>query len=122
MNTGDTQSWPKWCDFCRESRGLPSEALLRYPAFLDGKRIARSGQHLFVVPTLGQLARDHALIISKEHITSSAQLNEQAMAELIEISSQLQANANKDGKSHLIFEHGVPSEAPDHGGCGICHC
>ena len=75
-----------------------------------------------MMPSLGQMMRDHALIVTNAHVTSSAQLNKEARQELNEILNTLQTQAGKEGKCQLFFEHGVPYEGTVHGGCGICHC
>lgn len=75
-----------------------------------------------VLGSLGQMVTDHALIVSNAHLTSSAQLNKEAIQELNQILSKLQALAENSRRGHLVFEHGVPSEGTSYGGCGICHC
>lgn len=110
-----------FCDFCKEHYGLPSEFSRRYPSF--GKtRIVSGSEDFFLVPSLGQMMEDHTLIVTKAHVTSSAQLDAKALEELTTILSKFQVDAGKNGKCHLCFEHGVPFESTIHGGCGICHC
>jgi len=111
-----------FCDFCKELRKFPSEVSRRYPTLIDGSRIAVRKQHFFVVPSLGQLVDDHALVVSCEHVTSSARLSESAIAELTDILRKLQSKPGSEQTSQLFFEHGVPLEGSGHGGCGICHC
>jgi len=51
-----------YCDFCKEPKLFPSEVSRRYPKLIDGGRIAIRKEHCFIVPTLGQLVEDHALV------------------------------------------------------------
>jgi len=112
-----------FCDFCKEKHGLPSEISRRYPGLISGpSRIAKETANLFVVPSLGPLVEDHALIVSVQHLTSSAQLADSAMTELTELLSKLATHAKAAGTAQLVFEHGVPFEGTGYGGCGICHC
>jgi diadenosine tetraphosphate (Ap4A) HIT family hydrolase len=111
-----------YCDFCKEQRHFPSELSRRYPALVDGGRIAAQSEHFFVVPTLGQLVDDHALIVTREHVTSSAKLQKDGIAQLAKLMEKLIANAESQQKKQLFFEHGVPVDGTGHGGCGICHC
>jgi diadenosine tetraphosphate (Ap4A) HIT family hydrolase len=108
-----------FCDFCKERQSLPSEFSRRYP---DLSRIIPAKKSFFMVPSLGQIVKDHALIVSNAHVTSSAQLEADARRELAEIFEILEARADKENKTQLFFEHGVPYEGTVHGGCGICHC
>src|SRR5204863_4367723 len=65
---------------------------------------------------------DHALIISAQHLTSSAQFTDATMTEMAGLLDKFAANAKTAGKAQLFFEHGVPFEGTGFGGCGICHC
>jgi len=111
-----------FCDFCKEHRSLPSEFSRRYPNFEPKTRMVPVKNYFFLIPSLGQMVKDHALIVSNEHVTSSAQLKKEARQEIVEIFSRLQTQAESEGKCQLFFEHGVPYEGTVHGGCGICHC
>jgi len=112
-----------FCDFCKEKRGLPSEISRRYPRLIgSSSRIAKETDNFFVVPSLGPLVEDHALIVSAQHLTSSAQLVDSAMSELTGLMTQFAAHARKAKSAPLFFEHGVPFDGTGYGGCGICHC
>lgn len=108
------------CDFCKEVRKLPSELTRRYPALIDGRRMAVEGSYFYVVPTIGPLVANHALFVTRSHLTSSARLEDPGLRELGEI--QLKFHAKGNGNDALFFEHGVPSDGNGLGGCGICHC
>ncbi|HEX7859109.1 MAG TPA: hypothetical protein VF773_02150 [Verrucomicrobiae bacterium] len=108
-----------FCDFCKETRGLPSEFSRRFPGC--DRRLIEYGEHLLLAPSLGQLAPDHILILSKQHLTSSAQLGGAALKEIAGLFKKLQSDIGEN-KKILFFEHGVPVEGSAYGGCGICHC
>ena len=74
-----------FCDFCKEPRLFPSEISRRYPGLIDGGRIAVRKEHFFILPTLGQLVDDHALIVTRRHITSSAKLEKEEIIQLLEL-------------------------------------
>jgi hypothetical protein len=123
-NTSKEEFWSDSnvsCDFCKERRGFPSEVSRRHPDLIDGSRIAFNKDHFFVIPSLGQLLDDHALIVTCSHITSSARLEREAIDQLDQIFSKLVEKAGK-GMSQMFFEHGVPDDGGGYGGCGVCHC
>jgi diadenosine tetraphosphate (Ap4A) HIT family hydrolase len=107
------------CDFCKESAGLAQAFSRRFPEF--GSRIAFEGLHARVLPTIGQLTNEHSLLVSKRHVTSSAQLGEPELKEVMHISEIWRKKLKSLGKTALMFEHGVPFESASYGGCGICH-
>jgi len=111
-----------FCDFCKEHRDLPSEFSRRYPTFSKRSRMIPAKEHFFLIPSLGQIVNDHALIVSNIHVTASAQLKKEAIAELATLLTKLTDKAAASGKAHLAFEHGIPFEGTSYGGCGICHC
>jgi hypothetical protein len=111
-----------FCDFCKEYRSLPSEFSRRFPSFGEGSRIVPAKEYFFLVPSLGQMLEDHALIVTEKHITASAQLEAQAFSTLTDIFDRLRKKAEAAEKSQLFFEHGIPFEGSEYGGCGICHC
>jgi hypothetical protein len=124
-NTTKEEFWSDpdvFCDFCKEQRAIPSEISRLYPKLIDGSRIVFENEHFFIAPTLGPLVDDHALIVTRRHLTSSAKVQKAGMVQLNEITAKLLANAETQNKSHLLFEHGVPSDGGGYGGCGICHC
>jgi diadenosine tetraphosphate (Ap4A) HIT family hydrolase len=107
------------CDFCKESAGLAQTFSRLFPNF--GSRVAFDGLHLQVLPTIGQLTDEHSLLVSKRHVTSSAQLEEEELKEVMSISETWRKNLKSPGRTALMFEHGVPFENASYGGCGICH-
>jgi hypothetical protein len=112
-----------YCDFCKELRGFPSAFSRLHPEFAgSGSRVALNAKYFFLVPSLGQIISDHALLISHEHVTSSAQCSDEAITELDQMLTKLQAKWAGEHKQQLVFEHGVPSDGAAYGGCGICHC
>lgn len=111
-----------FCDFCKELRSFPSEITRRHPGLIDGSRIAFRTNDFFIVPSLGPLMDDHALIVSTNHITSSAKLAETVLANLVPIFQKFVAEAESREQTQLFFEHGVPDDSGGYGGCGVCHC
>ena len=109
-----------YCDFCKEFAGLFSALSRRYPSL--STRIATQTKNFFVVPSFGQLIKNHALIISNRHLTSSAQLEATPMSELEKLMEQFQKSAAKNKTTQIFFEHGLPNEGSGFGGCGICDC
>lgn len=110
-----------YCDFCKEAADMPSTFSRRHAEFA-GSRLTQHGDRFFIVPTLGPLTADHALVVPKAHVTSSARLEATALAELAGIIATWFSKAGGNGKVPLIFEHGIPSEDTSYGGCGVCHC
>jgi hypothetical protein len=112
-----------FCDFCKERRGLPSEFSRRFPKFGErGSRLTSFGRHFFLVPSLGQLVEDHSLMVSNQHVTSSAQLGVEALKEITDFFDRIKQVQPAGQRDRLFFEHGVPLEGSTYGGCGICHC
>ena len=107
------------CDFCKEADGLPEAFSRQFPEF--GSRVAFDGSYLRVLPTIGQLTDEHSLLVSKRHVTSSAQLGEPELKEVMSVSETWRKKLKSAGKTALMFEHGVPFESASYGGCGICH-
>jgi len=107
------------CDFCKESAGLAQTFSRQFPRF--GSRIAFEGNHTRVIPTIGQLTEEHSLLVSDRHVTSSAQLEDAELQEIVAIGETWVRKLEGVGKTSLMFEHGVPFESTSYGGCGICH-
>jgi diadenosine tetraphosphate (Ap4A) HIT family hydrolase len=110
-----------YCDFCKEAHTLPSTFARRYVGFRESRIIA-TGENFFVMPSLGPLVGDHALLVPQEHVTSSAKLLEKMLSEMLEIIDRWSVKITDSNLTPLIFEHGTPSDDTAHGGCGICHC
>jgi diadenosine tetraphosphate (Ap4A) HIT family hydrolase len=110
-----------YCDFCKESDDLPSTFARRYVGFQES-RIVSVGKDFYIMPSLGPLVQDHALLVPRLHITASARLKPDALQEMVEIAEKWAAKTVEKNMSPLVFEHGTPSDDPAHGGCGICHC
>lgn len=110
-----------YCDFCKEAAGIPSTFSRRHARFI-GSRLIPQGTHFNVFPTLGQLTSGHALIVPKEHVTSSACLSAPLMRDLAALVAKWAAKTIEQGQTPLVFEHGIPSEDTSYGGCGVCHC
>lgn len=109
-----------YCDFCKESDDLPSTFARRYVGFQES-RIVSVGEDFYIMPSLGPLVLDHALLVPRLHVTASARLKPDALHELVEIAEKW-AKAVEKNMLPLVFEHGTPSDDTAHGGCGICHC
>ena len=107
------------CDFCKEWAGLAQTFSRLFPRF--GPRVAFDGLHSRVLLTIGQLTDEHSLLVSKRHVTSSAQLGEPELKEIMSIGEIWRKKLKSLKKTALMFEHGVPFESASYGGCGICH-
>jgi diadenosine tetraphosphate (Ap4A) HIT family hydrolase len=110
-----------YCDFCKESNDLPSAFARRYVGFQES-RIIPVGEDFYITPSLGPLVPDHALLVPRVHVTSSARLESHALRELVSIVEKWSKKTAEKTMVPLILEHGTPSEDTAHGGCGICHC
>jgi diadenosine tetraphosphate (Ap4A) HIT family hydrolase len=110
-----------YCDFCKEWKDLPSTFERRYVGFQES-RIIPVGEDFYIMPSLGPLVPDHALLVPRVHVTSSARLESHAFSQLVSIAEKWSKKTAEKKMLPLIFEHGTPSEDTAHGGCGICHC
>lgn len=110
-----------YCDFCKESEDLPSTFARRYVGFQES-RIVPVGDDFYIMPSLGPLVQDHALLVPRVHVTASARLKPDALNKLVEIAEKWAAKVVEKNMVPLVFEHGTPSDDTAHGGCGICHC
>src|SRR5439155_14972657 len=108
------------CDFCKEAAGLPETFSRRFPGF--GPRIAYETEHFVVVPTIGPIVPEHALLMSRVHVTSSAQLNAPALRSINGFTDKWAKEQKSRKEPAFIFEHGLPFETTAYGGCGVCHC
>jgi diadenosine tetraphosphate (Ap4A) HIT family hydrolase len=110
-----------YCDFCKEAHSLPSTFARHFVRFRES-RIIPTGESFFVMPSLGPLVNDHALLVPRQHVTSSAKLPEKDLHAMLGIADRWTQHITDANVVPLIFEHGTPSDDTAHGGCGICHC
>ena len=110
-----------YCDFCKESYDLPSTFARRYIGFQES-RIVSVSDDFYIMPSLGPLVQDHALLVPRLHITASARLKPEALRELVSIAEKWTIRTLDNKMLPLVFEHGTPSEDIRYGWCGICHC
>lgn len=108
------------CDFCKEAMNLPTAFSRRFPNFPE--RVVHSTTSFRLMPTIRPLTSEHALFVSNQHVTSSAQLGAQALREAANFQDLWAEKMRKQSKTPFVFEHGVPFESTSYGGCGICHC
>jgi len=108
------------CDFCKETMNLPTAFSRRFPGF--GDRVVHSTTSFRLVPTIRPITPEHALLVSSHHVTSSAQLDPEALQEAATFQDSWAEKMQKQSKTAFVFEHGVPFESTSYGGCGICHC
>jgi diadenosine tetraphosphate (Ap4A) HIT family hydrolase len=81
--------------------------------------ILHENNHFIVIPALGSLFSGHALIVSKKHYTSIAQMPSEAIDECVFLMNHI-AKQSQDILPNLIFsEHGACSENERGGSCVI---
>ena len=108
------------CDFCKETVGTRNYFRERYRGSLSN-RIIDFDSDFFLMPSIGQLAWGHLLLVSRQHFTALARLPEPLAREAERLTTLvIDANTRHLTKDTVVFEHGIldPSYA---GGCGISH-
>jgi diadenosine tetraphosphate (Ap4A) HIT family hydrolase len=111
-------SQPKHCDFCDEfAGGIRNEFVKRYHSQVWNRSVA-STQNFTVLPSLGQIAEGHLLIVPKEHCWSLADVCVTHGDELESLVSRVRRILIAAYGSCVAFEHGARSAD---GGCGIAH-
>lgn len=106
------------CCFCAELAGVETEFHDLYPD-LSGRIVAQT-ERFVVLPSLGQLAPGHLLLLPREHVTSFGALNKGARQEAQRLCLHISRMLDERFSTPVCFEHG--SSGNGHaGGCGITH-
>ena len=107
------------CDFCSELAGCLENAFDRiYSRDLKSRLLFRS-EELVVMPSLGQIADGHLLLLPIQHWTALADLPESLLKEFAVLFAGVSAILKEQYGSCVSFEHGVRPGGS--GGCGISH-
>ena len=106
------------CDFCDEIAGGTCNSFSRRYGSTADRIIFRTAR-ICVVPTLGQIAEGHLLIIPVQHVNSIADMDEDATQEFTSVYEEVKQTLRRSYQDCICFEHGV--RIPGSGGCGIDH-
>jgi len=106
------------CDFCDEFAGGQQNAYAQYYGKLRNRSILVTVRFR-VVPTLGQLVEGHLLIVPTEHSCALADLPDDQIQELENLSQDLRGVLRSTYGQCVFFEHGIRTLGS--GGCGIDH-
>jgi diadenosine tetraphosphate (Ap4A) HIT family hydrolase len=106
------------CCFCNELAGGRTEFHDLYPALES--RLLVEAPNFVVMPSLGQLAPGHTLLVPTQHVTSFGELDAARRREARALYFRWRRTLSQRFSSVVCFEHGSPPSAPS-GGCGIVH-
>jgi diadenosine tetraphosphate (Ap4A) HIT family hydrolase len=107
------------CDFCDEfTDGFQNTFNQIYGSDPKTRVLFRSDDFA-VVPSLGQIAEGHLLLLPIKHWTATGDLTEDLLKELTRLSEAVITILRREYGSCITFEHGVRSGSA--GGCGISH-
>jgi diadenosine tetraphosphate (Ap4A) HIT family hydrolase len=81
--------------------------------------ILYESSHFIIIPTIGPLFSGHALIVSKKHYMSIAQMPSEAINECISLMNQIAKQSQNIFPDLIFSEHGVCSESERGGACVI---
>lgn len=73
--------------------------------------IIEETDYFYILPTLGSLVDGYVLIVTKRHINSMSELNDNELEEYKTIIAKYQKLFNKIyNKTPIVFEHGTPNQ------------
>lgn len=73
--------------------------------------IIEETNYFYILPTLGSLVDGYVLIVTKRHINSMSELNDNELEEYKTIIAKYQKLFNKIyNKTPIVFEHGTPNQ------------
>ena len=109
----------KACDFCDEfSDGRSNAFILRYlPELLD--RTILATRRFRVIPSVGQIAQGHLLVVPIKHFCALADLSKEHTEELENLCVEVRTILREVYGACVFFEHGI--RGAESGGCGIDH-
>jgi diadenosine tetraphosphate (Ap4A) HIT family hydrolase len=106
------------CDFCDEFSSGQQNAYARRYGLRPASRILLDGPFR-VLPTLGQIAEGHLLIVPVPHLCAVADLPNGSLGELENLCQQVRSVLRGEYGECVFFEHGMREAGS--GGCGIDH-
>src|SRR5258708_7399175 len=107
------------CDFCDEFDGGVENAFDRIYRRDPKSRVLFRSDEFVVVPSLGQIAEGHLLLLPIMHWTALGDLPESLFEEFTELSKSVTSIIRDEYGSCVSFEHGVRPGST--GGCGVYH-
>lgn len=109
------------CEFCKELKGDESYFSNLYRKYIKSRVIIET-PNFVVIPSIGQIVEGYLLIVSREHYTSVGALSTEKIQELEEVMRRIKKLfISIYDKKPIFFEHGVPCDDENRGGCGIYH-
>jgi diadenosine tetraphosphate (Ap4A) HIT family hydrolase len=106
------------CDFCDERAGGHRNAYVdRYGE--SASRVILGTETFRIIPTLGQLAEGHLLVIPHDHVCALADLPPDGLGQLEDLCKNVRSILTSAYGECIFFEHGIRNDAS--GGCGIDH-
>jgi diadenosine tetraphosphate (Ap4A) HIT family hydrolase len=110
---------PDDCCYCAELAGHRTDFHRLYPDIAS--RILMIDRSFVVMPSLGQLAPGHLLLVPRRHATAFGGLDALRRQTATTVYRALRKSlAQRYGSPVVCFEHGSPPDAVS-GGCGIVH-
>jgi diadenosine tetraphosphate (Ap4A) HIT family hydrolase len=117
----DSEGYRSDCEFCRELEFEQSSFTDIYKDSMKSRVIYRT-PNFSIIPTIGQIVKGYSLIISNKHCASIGSLRQEESQELELLMKVLErAFLKAYNKQSIFFEHGVPCDDKNRGGCGITH-
>jgi len=107
------------CAFCDELQGgHENDFVKRYAGRLNS-RVWLSAAHFVAMPSLGQLAAGHSLVIPRRHALSLGHLDDSELFELGKVKKLVATALEDEFAKPIWFEHGCVDDSS--GGCGVSH-
>jgi diadenosine tetraphosphate (Ap4A) HIT family hydrolase len=107
------------CDFCDELSGGSNNAFAKIYKQQPRSRILYRSQSFVLLPSLGQIAEGHLLIVPTRHHTALADMSSSSVDELSEFRNFVRLGLAQAYGPTVFFEHGI--RGTQSGGCGIDH-
>lgn len=109
------------CAFCEEHAGKSVPDLTRlYGSSFPGRTVW-AGADLALMPSLGQLAPLHLLLVPTDHSPSFGQLATAVRDEAQDVVNRIHGHLSGRSRALVIFEHGMADHSCPAAGCGISH-
>jgi len=106
------------CCFCAELSGARTAFHDLYPHIKS--RVVFATPNFVVLPSLGQIAPGHLLLVPRAHVASFGELDPARRGEALVLYSALREELAERYAPVVSFEHGSPTGSVV-GGCGIVH-
>lgn len=107
------------CDFCDEFSGKSESTFNRIYGCNPRARVLFRSDDFVLVPSLGQLAEGHLLLLPIKHWTAVGDLDDRLLVDFAGLYGAVLEILRREYGPCVAFEHGVRSGGA--GGCGISH-